>query len=152
KAMALQRILTRSLRGEAEPVRAEPPAELDATTPLRLDAARGGWLVESGSVDLFGMATTEGKPTGMRHPLLELSPGERWVAMRPGPGHAIAAVGRPGTRVTPLSAEDLAAWPADGRAQLVDRWTTEVAAALFGEAPAWPELAAEPGELLSVAA
>jgi NHLM bacteriocin system ABC transporter ATP-binding protein len=125
---------------------------LTASTPLRLDGPHGGWLVQKGHVDLFAVALHDGEPAGMRHPLCQISPGELIAAFPGAAGHTIIAVGRLDTLVGMVTREQLDGWPLDRHAELIDRWIGLIAAAAFGDAPAWPELTAESGSQMDLAA
>src|SRR5579872_3241711 len=105
---------TRTAPAAATPIgRIRPPRlELDATAPLRLDTGiGGGWLIEQGTVDLFAVGLADGRPRGARLPLCSFAAGELLLALPPVDAHAVIAVGRLGTAVSPLRSEDLAAWP-----------------------------------------
>src|SRR5262249_60669051 len=100
-------------------IRTAPGADtvmLDATQPLRLDSG-GGWLVQSGHVDLFAMTVVGGEPSGMRYPLGQIWPGELIAGLPADASHTMIAVGRLGTAVTPLSRAGLAALPEGPRAR-----------------------------------
>lgn len=125
---------------------------LGASTPLRLDGHRGGWLVDSGHVDLFAVALRDGVPSGVRHPLFEVEAGDLIAGMPARDDQTIIAVGRLDTSVAPFTDEELAGWPRDVSAVLLDRWLANVATGLFGSLPAWPEAAAKPGDSLDLSA
>jgi NHLM bacteriocin system ABC transporter ATP-binding protein len=148
--MTLQKIVTPTPPDATSPVR-DPLRVVACSRPWPLDGSRGGWLVESGHVDLFGMVITDGEPAGMRTPLCQVAPGELFLGVPAGAGHTILAVGRPGARVTPLERDDLEGSPTDWLAGLVEAWIARLAAATFGEAPLWPELAGEAGQRLELA-
>jgi NHLM bacteriocin system ABC transporter ATP-binding protein len=123
---------------------------LDASMPLRLDRGSGWWLVESGQVDLFAVELEADEPAGPRHPLCSIAAGELVAAFPRGGSHAVIAVGHLDTMVRSLGSNDVANWPIAKRAELVDHWLNRIAAIAFGDGPAWPELAAEPGQSLLV--
>ena len=101
----------------------------------------------------FSRSPCKGKPTGMRHPLCQISAGDLIVGFDAGgASHAIVAVGRLGTSVSPMTRDEVDAWPLDTRAELIERWISLVAPAVFGDAPAWPEMTAEPGARIDLAA
>ena len=153
-----QRRFTRAIAEFSVPAKEDREAAgelvaLDASTPLRLDGTYSGWLVRSGHVDLFAVALDENKPTGMRHPLCQISAGNLIAGFdATGAGHTIVAVGRLGTSVTPMTRDQLDAWPLDKRAKLIERWIGLIAPAAFGDAPAWPETTAEPATRIDLAA
>ena len=125
---------------------------LDAATPLRLDGGRGWWLVQSGMVDLFAVALDRGEPVGRRYPLCRISAGEVIAALPVDTDHTVIAVGHLDTSLVPLARENVAAWPAGKQAELIDHWLEAVAAAVFGNGPAWPEFAGEPGRSIPLPA
>jgi hypothetical protein len=66
---------------------ARPGAELvplTAAAPLSLDRRAGLLLIESGNVDLFGVAESAGEPGGRRHPLCRFSAGQVILGLPPG--------------------------------------------------------------------
>lgn len=125
---------------------------LAAAMPLRLNRGSGGWLVESGRVDLFAVALADGEPNGARHPLCSAAAGDLLLAFPDTGDHTVIGVGHHESRVTCLTSDNLAAWPLDERAALIEGWLGRIAAATFGETASSPELAAEPGCKTPIAA
>ena len=108
--------------------------------------------MQSGQADLFAVALDHGEPAGMRHPLCRVGTGDL-IAGGLGKGdRTVIAVGHLDTTVIALSRDDLAAWPVEKRAELIDRLLCQLAAATFGDLPAWPQFAAEPGHSSQLAA
>jgi NHLM bacteriocin system ABC transporter ATP-binding protein len=125
---------------------------LFAAMPLRLDGVSGGWLVESGRIDLFVVALGDGEPSGARHALWSAAAGDLLLAFRATAERTVIGVGHGDSRVTCLTSADLAAWALDDRAALIEGWLSRIAAATFGETASFLELAAEPGRKISIAA
>ena len=125
---------------------------LAAAMPLRLDGDSCGWLIESGRIDLFAVALADGQPSGARHPLCSVAAGDLLLAFRDTADHTVIGVGHHDSRVTCLTSDDLAAWPLDDRAMLIEGWLSRIAAATVGETASFPELAAEPGRKIPIAA
>jgi NHLM bacteriocin system ABC transporter ATP-binding protein len=123
-----------------------------ATAPIRLDGRSGGMLIERGNIDLFAVALANGQPVGARFPLCQLSPGDLILALPAYGIHQVIAVGHRDNTVRPLSAEDLADWPDAERRELVEGWIGKLAAAVFGDAPSWPEFTGQPGTSLDLPA
>jgi NHLM bacteriocin system ABC transporter ATP-binding protein len=149
--MTTERVVPFARGGAAPPPSGESLA-LDGSTPLRLDSRDGAWLVERGRVDLFAVALEAGAPSGMRLPLCEVAAGGLIHGLPARPDHSIIAVGQLDTAVIPLARADLARWSPAERAELIDRWLALIAAEMFGAAPAWPEIVAEPGDRLELTA
>lgn len=132
--------------------------ELDATAPLRLDIDTdtdvdgAGWLIERGAVDLFVVVLADGRPHGARLPVCSVTAGQLLLALPPGNGHAVIAVGRLGTVINPLAWDDVSAWPPASFAPLCDDWTARLAAAAYGDRPAAAAAAAAVDEPVAVAA
>jgi NHLM bacteriocin system ABC transporter ATP-binding protein len=122
------------------------------STQFRLDSGKGWWLVRSGQVDLFAVALQQGEPAGTRHPLCRISAGELIAALPANSDHTIIAVGPLDTSIIALGRGDTATWPVARQAELIDRWLVLLATALFGDVPAWPEIAGEPGNSLCLPA
>src|SRR5580692_11158927 len=76
---------------------------LKAATPLRLDGRSGGLVIERGTVDLFAIGLSRGRPSGARFPLCQLSAGELILALPAHRSHQIIAVGHRDTVVLSLS-------------------------------------------------
>jgi hypothetical protein len=123
-----------------------------ATAPIRLDGRSGGMLIERGNIDLFAVALAHGQPVGARFPLCQFSPGDLILALPAYGTHQVIAVGHRDNAVRPLSAEDLADWPAAERRELVERWIGKLAASVFGDGPSWPEFAGQPATSLDLPA
>jgi hypothetical protein len=124
---------------------------LAAAMPLRLDGGCGAWLVQSGRVDLFAVALADGEPSGARHPLYSAAAGDLLLAFRDTADRTVIGVGHHDTRVTHLTSDDLAAWPVEDRAMLIEGWLSRIATATFGETASFPELAAERGRKVPIA-
>jgi NHLM bacteriocin system ABC transporter ATP-binding protein len=124
---------------------------LDAAAPLRLDGQGGTWLVKDGQLDLFGVALDGGEPSGMRHPLGRIPAGGLLLGIPYRGSHGLIAVGRPGTVLLRLDWGDRRACSGESRAALVEAWVVRLAGSVCGEAPAWPEIVAEPGKRLELA-
>jgi ATP-binding cassette subfamily C protein len=125
---------------------------LAAATPLRLDSDGGGWLVESGRIDLFAVALADDAPSGMRRPLCSVAAGSLILPFRSVADRTVIGVGHHDSRVTRLTSADLVAWPLDDRVMLIEEWLSRIAAATFAETAASSDLAAEAGRQISVAA
>lgn len=126
---------------------------LTGAAPLRLDSDDvAGWLVERGRVDLFAVALRDGMPAGPRLPLCRIEAGGLIASLPPCAEHTIIAAGQLDTVVVPLVADPRSGHTPADRAELIDGWLAAVAAVVFGEAPAWPEFVAEPGDRIEVPA
>ena len=126
--------------------------QLSAATPLRINGDAGGWLVESGEVDLFVVTLVEGEPAGTRFALCSIAAGELILALPLTAAHTVIAVGHLNTAVRRLSPDDIAAWPFDRRAALTDAWLYHIAAGTFGDRVASSDHVAEAGQRVSFAA
>ena len=114
-----------------------------AGDPLRLDGESGGWVIDSGQVDLFAVAVADGALSGARHPFCSIAAGEVMLAFPRAGTCGVIAVARLDTVVMRLSA---AASLLVERASLIDSWLSRAAAAAFGDKPASPEDVAEAGQ------
>jgi len=124
---------------------------LSAAEPLRLDGESGGWLIESGQMDLFAVALADGEACGARHPFCSIAAGEVMLAFPRAADCGVIAVARLDTTVTRLNGKEPATSPLVGWAELAESWLCHVAAAAFGDRPASPEEAAEAGRRLVLA-
>ncbi len=131
-------------------VTAPPP--LGGTAPFCLHGHAGGWLVEAGHVDLFAVALDGDEPTGMRHPLGQVPANELVLGFPRFGGLTLAAVGREETILRPITRAQLAALPVARHAALLDGWLRRVGAMVFGEAPPWPEIVGDAGQMLDMPA
>jgi len=150
--MAIDRAAAAALHAVTSPGVSRSTVALGASTPLRLDTGNGWWLVKGGQIDLFAVALDRNEPVGVRHPLCRISAGELIAAFPGGDRHAVIAVGHLGSSVAPVTREEIATWPIAQQVELIDRWIGALAAAVYGDAPAWPELTAEPGRSVRLAA
>jgi NHLM bacteriocin system ABC transporter ATP-binding protein len=124
---------------------------VSAAAPLRIDGeSNAGWLVERGQIDIFAVARLDGK-SGRRHPLFSVPAGGLILPLPNAVGHLVIGVGQHDAAVSRLSTTDIAAWPLDRRAALIDTWLGNVAAAV-GETALAREVAAVPGQSVSLAA
>jgi NHLM bacteriocin system ABC transporter ATP-binding protein len=149
--MAVQRLTSPPRTGAARADDRSASPKLSAAAPLRLDGQTGGWLVESGQVDLFAVALADGEP-GRRYPLCSIAAGELILPLPLAPERAVIAIGRLDAAIRWLSPEEIAAWPPARRAASTDSWICQIAAAAFGERAVGPEFAAEPGQSIALAA
>jgi hypothetical protein len=114
---------------------AHEPPEFDAARPLRLDRGDGWWLIESGQLDLFAVALEHDEPVGIRHSLCRLSVGELIASFCEGRDHTVIAVAHPDTVLRSVAHAEVATWPIDRQAALIDGWLTRIAATVFGNVP-----------------
>jgi hypothetical protein len=107
-------------------------------------ATAGGWCRAGKLISSPLPSTTASRPR-MRHPLCRVGTGDLIAGGLGNGDRTVIAVGHLDTTVIALSRDDLAAWPVERQAELIDRWLGQLAAATFGDLPAWPQFAAEPG-------
>jgi hypothetical protein len=80
------------------------PLKLGGNKPLALNNGKKVWLVRSGTVDVFGVLTSTGKPTGPRIYLFRAGEGQLLFDMgaRKEEGVNILAIGIPGSEILEL--------------------------------------------------
>ncbi|MCP5423438.1 MAG: NHLP bacteriocin export ABC transporter permease/ATPase subunit [Chromatiaceae bacterium] len=124
---------------------------VDAANPLRLEAvasggALRGWRVEHGEVDVFLTGLDEDGRLGRRWHLFSLVFGDWLFALPPSPDICLLAVGRPDTRVSAHSFNDIPEGERPALAEAIDRWLVGLSAAIAGPASDWPERVARPSQ------
>lgn len=100
---------------------------LEGNTPLVLAEPGAVWCVQGGSVDIFAVEVSDGRPTGARHHICHLDPGEPFFGgTTPGGGTVLGliAVGTVGTTIRNL-APSLSTSP-DHLLDAVHAWMTSL--------------------------
>jgi len=124
--------------------------------PFSVEDPNSVWIVQTGKLDLFMVATQNGAPYGARHHVLRVEEGKAVFGVGSHLENAtLVACAAPGTTMRSLSMEqflDINQHDIEGNSpfQLMDEWVAQLASSLSADVVPGAFIALEPGESASI--